>query len=86
LLALLGRCCLQLVAMIQHGLDVPPAAGEHAETSKSETPPPHGEYSYPCSLHVPSLQDAGQWGEPYGIVHKGGVQLLSYLILSYVFR
>jgi hypothetical protein len=23
----------------------------------------------------------GQWGEPYGVVHKGGVQLLSYLIV-----
>jgi hypothetical protein len=21
----------------------------------------------------------GHWGEPYGVVHKGGVQLLSYL-------
>jgi hypothetical protein len=26
----------------------------------------------------------GQWGEPYGIVHKGGVQLLSYLIYQRV--
>jgi hypothetical protein len=23
----------------------------------------------------------GQWEEPYGVVHKGGVQLLSYLSL-----
>jgi hypothetical protein len=24
----------------------------------------------------------GQWGEPYGVVHKGGVQLLAHLMRS----
>jgi hypothetical protein len=39
---------------------------------------------YPCSLNVPSLQDAGPMGDqnPMAYVHKGGVRILSYLILS----
>jgi hypothetical protein len=37
---------------------------------------------YPCSLHVPSSQDAGPIGDqnPKAYVHKGGVLILSYLI------
>jgi hypothetical protein len=37
---------------------------------------------YPCSLNVPSLQDAGPMGDhnPMAYVHKGGVRILSYLI------
>jgi hypothetical protein len=36
---------------------------------------------YPCSLNVPSLQDAGPMGDqnPMAYVHKGGVRILSYL-------
>jgi hypothetical protein len=38
---------------------------------------------YPCSLNVPSLQDAGPMGDqnPMAYVHKGGVRILSYLAL-----
>jgi hypothetical protein len=37
---------------------------------------------YPCSLNVPSLQDAGPMGDqnPIAYVHKGGVRILSYLM------
>jgi hypothetical protein len=36
---------------------------------------------YPCSLNVPSLQNAGPMGDqnPMAYVHKGGVRILSYL-------
>jgi hypothetical protein len=36
--------------------------------------------SPPLKLACSVLQDAGPLGETYGVVHKGGVQLLSYLI------
>jgi hypothetical protein len=37
---------------------------------------------YPCSLNVPSLQDAGPMGDqnPMAYVHKGGLRILSYLM------
>jgi hypothetical protein len=36
----------------------------------------------PVACMLCPYRTRGQWGEPYGVVHKGGVQLLSYLILS----
>jgi hypothetical protein len=40
-----------------------------------------GASAYPCSLHVPSSQNAGPMGgqNPKAYVHKGGVRILSYL-------
>jgi hypothetical protein len=45
-----------------------------------------GASAYPCSLHVPSSQDAGPMGDqnPEAYVHKGGVRILSYLIFIWV--
>jgi hypothetical protein len=43
-----------------------------------------GASAYPCSLHVPSSQDAGPMGDqnPKAYVHKGGVRILSYLSMQ----